>query len=62
MSRKLKKLPKGCRAGYNANAFLGGFRLWENYQSLAAEGSFNTSLCRTAGNSIRQQQPANSET
>jgi polyphosphate glucokinase len=26
----LKKLPKGCRAGDNANAFLGGFRLWEN--------------------------------
>jgi polyphosphate glucokinase len=27
--RKLKKLPRGCRAGDNANAFLGGFRLWE---------------------------------
>jgi polyphosphate glucokinase len=27
--RKLKKLPKGCRAGDNANAFPGGFRLWE---------------------------------
>src|SRR5207249_5622818 len=27
--RKLKKLPAGCRAGDNANAFLGGFRLWE---------------------------------
>ena len=26
---KLKKLPKGCRAGDNANAFLGGFRLWD---------------------------------
>jgi polyphosphate glucokinase len=25
----LKKLPPGCRAGENANAFLGGFRLWE---------------------------------
>lgn len=25
----LKKLPKGCRAGDNANAFVGGFRLWE---------------------------------
>jgi polyphosphate glucokinase len=24
----LKSLPKGCRAGDNANAFLGGFRLW----------------------------------
>lgn len=27
--RKLQKLPPGCRAGDNANAFLGGFRLWE---------------------------------
>ncbi len=27
--RKLKKLPADCRAGDNANAFLGGFRLWE---------------------------------
>jgi polyphosphate glucokinase len=28
--KKLKKLPPGCRAGENANAFLGGFRLWED--------------------------------
>ena len=27
--KKLKELPAGCRAGNNANAFLGGFRLWE---------------------------------
>jgi len=27
---KLKKLPAGCRAGDNANAFLGGFRLWQD--------------------------------
>jgi polyphosphate glucokinase len=26
--RKLKALPTGCRAGDNANAFVGGFRLW----------------------------------
>lgn len=25
----LKKLPRGCRAGNNANAFLGGFRMWD---------------------------------
>jgi polyphosphate glucokinase len=25
----LKEIPPGCRAGDNANAFLGGFRLWE---------------------------------
>jgi polyphosphate glucokinase len=28
--KQLEKLPPGCRAGDNANAFLGGFRLWEN--------------------------------
>jgi polyphosphate glucokinase len=27
--KRLKHLPSGCRAGDNANAFLGGFRLWE---------------------------------
>jgi len=26
---KLNKLPPGCRAGDNSNAFLGGFRLWQ---------------------------------
>ena len=28
-AKKLKKLPPGCRAGENDNAFRGGFRLWE---------------------------------
>jgi len=27
--KQLKELPPGCRAGDNANAFVGGFRLWE---------------------------------
>jgi len=27
-AKKLKELPPGCRAGDNANAFVGGFRLW----------------------------------
>jgi polyphosphate glucokinase len=27
--KKLKTLPEGCRGGDNADAFLGGFRLWE---------------------------------
>jgi predicted NBD/HSP70 family sugar kinase len=27
--KKLKKLPQGCREGSNANAFIGGFRMWE---------------------------------
>jgi polyphosphate glucokinase len=28
--RILKELPPGCRAGNNANAFLGGFQLWDS--------------------------------
>jgi len=28
-AKKLKELPSGCRAGDNANAFIGGFRMWE---------------------------------
>ena len=28
--KKLKELPAGCRRGNNANAFIGGFRLWES--------------------------------
>jgi polyphosphate glucokinase len=27
--KKFKELPPGCRAGDNTNAFLGGFRLWQ---------------------------------
>jgi polyphosphate glucokinase len=27
--KKLTKLPPGCRTGDNANAFVGGFRLWQ---------------------------------
>src|SRR5262249_18692995 len=28
--KNLEELPAGCVAGNNANAFVGGFRLWEN--------------------------------
>jgi len=33
---KLKALPSGCRAGENANAFRGGFRMWEEAGELKA--------------------------
>ena len=36
---KLKKLPPGCRAGDNANAFLGGFRLWDAARRPGASAS-----------------------
>jgi predicted NBD/HSP70 family sugar kinase len=29
-TKKLKKLPPGCRPGDNGHAFIGGFRLWED--------------------------------
>ncbi len=29
-AKKLKKMPDGCRAGDNGNAFIGGFRMWAN--------------------------------
>ena len=35
-ARKLKELPERCRLGGNADAFLGGFRLWEGAR--AAQG------------------------
>ena len=45
-AKKLKKLPKGCRLGANANAFIGGFRLWNNAKNLSThngdEGSRRT--------------------
>jgi len=38
-AKKLKKLPKGCRLGANANAFLGGFRLWKNANVVSPNGA-----------------------
>jgi polyphosphate glucokinase len=32
--RKLKEFPPGTRAGDNANAFLGGFRLWQAHDAI----------------------------
>lgn len=29
--KRLTRLPPGCRQGNNKNAFIGGFRLWEDY-------------------------------
>lgn len=42
--KKLKKLPPGCRAGNNDNAFLGGFRLWETPRG----GSHHARAARSA--------------
>ena len=29
VEKKLKELPPGCRVGDNADAFIGGFRVWD---------------------------------
>jgi polyphosphate glucokinase len=42
--RKLKELPPGCRAGYNFDAFVGGFRLWE--EAPAGQTSTRRTLVR----------------
>ena len=36
--KKLPALPPGCVAGDNANAFVGGFRLWEKARRGTASG------------------------
>ena len=46
--KKLKVLPPGCRAGDNANAFLGGVRVWEGEGKRPALGG---ELARTTGES-----------
>ena len=40
--KQLKELPQGCRMGNNANAFLGGFRLWEEAGDRKATGKKDT--------------------
>jgi polyphosphate glucokinase len=37
--KELKEMPPHCRAGDNANAFLGGFRLWEKEHTRAARSN-----------------------
>jgi polyphosphate glucokinase len=44
--KKLKVLPDGCRMGNNANAFRGGFRLWEKADR------HRSSIRTTAGSQI----------
>jgi polyphosphate glucokinase len=48
--KHLETLPPGCRAGDNANAFLGGFRLWEEHEY---ENS-----CRTTHHSPAHRAPS----
>ena len=38
-AKKLSRLPHGCRMGTNANAFIGGFRLWQEAKDRFAEAA-----------------------
>ncbi|HEX4169940.1 MAG TPA: hypothetical protein VHZ55_31120 [Bryobacteraceae bacterium] len=42
--KQLEGLPAGCRTGDNANAFLGGFRLWEKIADGRSSTRVTTSL------------------
>jgi polyphosphate glucokinase len=52
---KLKQLPDGCRMGDNGNAFLGGFRLWEQTDSNIA-GKHPAGVARKT---VHRQKPKN---
>jgi polyphosphate glucokinase len=42
--RKLKEMPAGCRAGGNAFAFVGGFRMWEDEQDFGSPAAAQQQL------------------
>lgn len=59
--KNLKKLPPGCRLGYNANAFPGGFRMWEdNLRSAGNKVGSNNGL-KADGNTKASQKTKTGE-
>ena len=56
-AKKLKVLPEGCRAGDNANAFLGGFRMWEGERAQPANPKDALSVVRKSGREPNLQTP-----
>ena len=54
--KQLKELPAGCRAGDNANAFLGGFRLWDSAATDACNGSSHCWIRPARRNQTRASQ------
>jgi len=54
--KKLKALPPGCRAGDNANAFIGGFRLWDRKGTQGARPSTALSVApKKSGRNLKTQ-------
>ena len=41
-AKRMTKLPQGCRLGDNANAYIGGFRLWEEAKKLERQAKSDT--------------------
>jgi polyphosphate glucokinase len=53
--KRLKKLPPRCREGDNANAFLGGFKLWEDEPDSPTARRTRGRAAKTAGHGRIQQ-------
>jgi polyphosphate glucokinase len=45
-AKKLTVIPKGCRLGSNANAFLGGFRMWDDQKQFRKRKPSSKELSR----------------
>jgi polyphosphate glucokinase len=56
----LKSMPPKCRAGDNANAFKGGFRLWEEAAAASPPAS-KTPAVSAGGRRLSAKRPANEE-
>ncbi len=54
--RQLKELPPGCRLGDNANAFVGGFRLWDTGRSRQSRPSRAGSRARAEARALSQRE------
>lgn len=51
-TKKLKKLPRRCRAGENANAFIGGFRMWQERRESGSRKRPEKARTRTAARPV----------
>lgn len=60
-AKLIKVLPPKCRAGDNANAFLGGFRLWEDPGSYAAHTAVHRVAVDFTGASASKKSSAKSK-
>jgi polyphosphate glucokinase len=57
-AKKLTQLPKGCRLGSNANAFTGGFRMWEQPEKKKASDRNRSPLQQNKRSRPEGKEPA----